>query len=208
MAQSDHFKAKVVLLGEGAVGKTSIVTRYVKNTFNNQHVMTLQAAFLQKTLNLGGRQITLNLWDTAGQEQYHALGPIYYRGSHAAVVVYDITDANSFTKAQNWVKELRKIVGDGIVVAVVGNKADIIKNRAVEEFQAEEYAASVGAKHYYASAKMNTGIQELFLDISKRLLLANPQQPPEPLESKRASRAIVVEDEQQQQQQDGGGCSC
>jgi len=161
---------KVVLLGEGCVGKTSLVVRYVNNAFNDNHLTTIQASFLTKRLNINGEKVMLSIWDTAGQERFHALGPIYYRESHGALLVYDITDIDSFQKVKNWVKELRKILGTDIVLAIVGNKFDLEKNRVVSLESAEMYAASVGAKHYHTSAKLNKGLEELFVDLTKRML--------------------------------------
>jgi len=92
------YNFKIVLLGEGCVGKTSCVLRYVEDAFNDKHLTTLQASFLTKKLNIRGKRVTLNIWDTAGQERFHALGPIYYRDADGAVLVYDITDTDSFGK--------------------------------------------------------------------------------------------------------------
>ena len=114
-----------MLLGEGRVGKTCLCLRYVNGTFSSEQESTIQATYLEKRLNVGKRAVTLNIWDTAGQERFHALGPIYYRDSHGAVLVYDITDRDSFTKVRHWVKELRKIVGQAIVLVIAGNKADM-----------------------------------------------------------------------------------
>jgi len=161
---------KIVLLGEGCVGKTSVVLRYVNNAFNDQHNSTIQASFLTKRLNIDGEKISLAIWDTAGQERFHALGPIYYRDANGALLVYDITDIDSFQKVKNWVKELRKMLGTDICLAIVGNKFDLDKNRVVSVEEAEMYAASVGAKHYHTSAKLNKGIDELFLDLTKRMI--------------------------------------
>ncbi|XP_055335640.1 ras-related protein Rab-21-like [Paramacrobiotus metropolitanus] len=166
----NSYDFKLVLLGEGCVGKTSLVLRYVENRFNEKHESTLQASFLNKKLNIGGKRINLAIWDTAGQERFHALGPIYYRDSQGALLVYDITDEDSFQKVRNWVKELRKMLGNDAVLAIVGNKIDLEKQRHVPVETAEEYAASVGAKHFHTSAKQNKGIEELFLDLSKRML--------------------------------------
>lgn len=167
---SQRISFKVVLLGEGAVGKTSLVLRYVENKFNDKHVSTLQASFLTKRLNIAGRRVNLALWDTAGQERFHALGPIYYRDSNGALLVYDITDEDSFKKVKTWVKELRKMLGDDICLRIVGNKTDMDKDRHVSVEEAESYAESVGAKHFHTSAKLNKGIEELFLDLSKAML--------------------------------------
>lgn len=174
-AGRESHQFKVVLLGEGCVGKTSIVLRYCEDKFNDKHLTTLQAAFLTKKLSVGGKRVTLAIWDTAGQERFHALGPIYYRDSHGAILVYDITDEDSFQKVRNWVKELRKMLGDDISLCIVGNKADLEKNRHVSKEEAEEYAQSVGAKHFSTSAKLNRGIEELFLDVTKRMLDSRPK---------------------------------
>jgi len=163
---------KIVLLGEGCVGKTSLVLRYVEDKFHDKHFSTIQASFLTKKINLEGRRVTLAIWDTAGQERFHALGPIYYRESHAAILVYDITDQDSFVKVQNWVKELKRILGDKVVLAIVGNKTDLEKDRNVPIEEALQYSKLVGATHFQTSAKMNCGIEELFLEITQQLLKA------------------------------------
>ena len=106
----DALDAQVVLLGEGRVGKTSLLLRYVENTFSETQTPTVQATYLSKRVALeNDGAATLNVWDTAGQERFHALGPIYYRDADAAVLVYDITDSDSFDRVKSWVKELRQI---------------------------------------------------------------------------------------------------
>jgi len=169
-APAKSYNFKVVLLGEGCVGKTSCVLRYVEDKFNDKHITTLQASFLNKKINLKGKRINLSVWDTAGQERFHALGPIYYRDSNGAILVYDITDEDSFQKVKSWVKELRKMLGQDISLVIAGNKIDMEKNRHVSVEMAEEYAASVGAKHFHTSAKLNQGIDELFLDLSQSMV--------------------------------------
>lgn len=90
-----------------------------------------------KKINIGGKRINLSIWDTAGQEKFHALGPIYYRGSNGAILVYDITDEDSFQKVKNWVKELRKMLGTEICLVIAGNKTDLDKDRHVTVEEAE-----------------------------------------------------------------------
>ncbi|XP_034433684.1 ras-related protein Rab-21 isoform X2 [Hippoglossus hippoglossus] len=121
------YSFKVVLLGEGCVGKTSLVLRYCENKFNDKHITTLQASFLTKKLNITGKRVNLAIWDTAGQERFHALGPIYYRDSNGAILVYDITDEDSFQKVKNWVKELRKMLGNEICLCIVGKLSHILQ---------------------------------------------------------------------------------
>eukprot|EP00293_Proteomonas_sulcata_P003010 CAMPEP_0184320420 /NCGR_PEP_ID=MMETSP1049-20130417/113906_1 /TAXON_ID=77928 /ORGANISM="Proteomonas sulcata, Strain CCMP704" /LENGTH=214 /DNA_ID=CAMNT_0026640917 /DNA_START=167 /DNA_END=811 /DNA_ORIENTATION=+ len=170
MAATDKQNFKVVLLGEGRVGKTSITLRYVNNAFSDKQQATIQASFLSKKLTLGDTTCNLAIWDTAGQERFHALGPIYYRDADGALLVYDTTDAESFGKVKAWVKELRKMVGTEIVLCIAGNKIDMTKERQVEQKEAEEYADSVGAVHFNTSAKLGRGIDETFLELTKRML--------------------------------------
>lgn len=100
-------------------------------------IFLCQASFLVKKINIGGKRINLSIWDTAGQEKFHALGPIYYRGSNGAILVYDITDEDSFQKVKNWVKELRKMLGADICLMIAGNKTDLEKERHVTIEEAE-----------------------------------------------------------------------
>ena len=167
MAQPGQ-RFKVVLLGEGRVGKTSILLRYTKGEYNDRQVSTLQASYIDKKVSIKGTTAHLSVWDTAGQERFHALGPIYYRDADGALLVYDITDAESFNRTKKWVKELRKIVGTDITLSIAGNKTDLEKNRAVNEEEAIEYANSVGATHFHTSAKANKGLNEVFDDLSKK----------------------------------------
>ena len=124
-------KFKTVLLGEGRVGKTSILLRYINNTFSEKQSSTFQASYQEKILNIGNNSVSLAIWDTAGQERFHALAPIYYRDSNAAILVFDITDKTSFQKVQHWVEELRKIVGKDIVLIIAANKIDLENKRQV-----------------------------------------------------------------------------
>jgi len=172
------YNFKVVLLGEGCVGKTSCVLRYVEDQFNDRHVTTLQASFLNKKINIRGKRVSLSIWDTAGQERFHALGPIYYRDADGAILVYDITDADSFSKVKTWVKELRKMLGaENICLAIVGNKIDLEKQRHVDAELAQEYASSVGAHHFHTSAKLNRGVEELFLNLTQKMIVKADSKP-------------------------------
>jgi len=196
------FNFKVVLLGEGCVGKTSMVLRYVEDKFNDKHITTIQASFLSKKLNISGKRLNLSIWDTAGQEKFHALGPIYYRESNGAVLVYDITDQDSFQKVKNWVVELRRMLGESVTLVIAGNKSDLDKQRTVLQEDAERYAESVGAKHYCTSAKLNRGIEDMFLDLCQSMIEQSElvrNDTGNPLRSGRSGErgsVVVVDDEQ------------
>ena len=160
---------KICLLGEGRVGKTSILLRYVREVFDDRQASTLTASCLDKTVPLGGGESArVTIWDTAGQERFHALGPLYYRDADGALLVYDITDEASFRRVQDWVRELRKMLGDDIAIAICGNKADMEKARNVSAKDVLDYCASIGGSHHLTSAKLGTGIQEAFAELLKR----------------------------------------
>jgi len=153
----------IVICHVGCVGKTSLVLRYMEDKFNTQHLSTLQASFVTKKVSLPDeRRAQLNIWDTAGQERFHALGPIYYRGSDGALLVYDITDQDSFQKVKSWVRELKQMRGSEIALIIVGNKTDLEEQRAIAYDTALRYAQTVGAQYVETSAKENEGVTELF----------------------------------------------
>ncbi|KAL9939441.1 hypothetical protein V8E36_001258 [Tilletia maclaganii] len=132
--------AKVVILGSQGVGKTSMVHRYTVESFNPRATpSTIGAQFSTKKVLCDGVKVRLQLWDTAGQERYKSMMPLYYRGSHAAVIVYDITSRQSFEDVKDWVEELRKNMADDLVIHIVGSKLDLAKNsRAVEFHEARD----------------------------------------------------------------------
>mmetsp|Transcript_4293 Transcript_4293/g.15446 ORF Transcript_4293/g.15446 Transcript_4293/m.15446 type:complete len:205 (+) Transcript_4293:299-913(+) len=168
MSASKDFK--VVLLGEGRVGKTSLVLRYVKDEFTDNRPPTCEASFLSKRLTVDGQPCNLNIWDTAGQERFHALGPIYYRDADAALLVYDITDTESFDRVKAWVKELRSMAGKDIIITLAANKCDLEKNRQVSTEDGERYANSIDAQIFNTSAKLNKGVEQAFLNVTRRLV--------------------------------------
>ncbi|KZT06857.1 GTP-binding protein ypt5 [Laetiporus sulphureus 93-53] len=120
-------QVKLVLLGEAAVGKSSVVLRFVNNEFQPNKEPTIGAAFLTQKCRLEDRILRYEIWDTAGQERFHSLAPMYYRNAQAAVVVYDVTKASSLEKAKTWVKELQRQANPNIVIALAGNKVDLVQ---------------------------------------------------------------------------------
>ncbi|KAH7100542.1 ras-domain-containing protein [Auriculariales sp. MPI-PUGE-AT-0066] len=127
-------EAKVVVMGMTGVGKTSLVVRYCEGKFQpTSTTSTTGALFVTKKVVVEGFKVRLQLWDTAGQERFRSMAPIYYRNSHAALVVYDITDANSFEDVRGWLEELKKNCTDDLIIYIVGSKADLSKRRAVTQ---------------------------------------------------------------------------
>ncbi|CAK9207234.1 unnamed protein product [Sphagnum jensenii] len=195
-SNSSSSTIKLVLLGDGRVGKTSLVLRYVENVFSDKQVATVQASYLTKRLTVDGQSVTLSIWDTAGQERFHALGPIYYRDADAALLVYDLLCKDSFDRVQSWVKELRKMAPNNIVLAIAGNKSDMDKMQHVNVGDTERYAESIGATHFVTSAKLNAGINEVFLDVAHRVLEQRKSHGPETATVNPRRRSVVIVDKQ------------
>uniref|UniRef100_A0A8U7MMC3 RAB6A, member RAS onco family n=1 Tax=Corvus moneduloides TaxID=1196302 RepID=A0A8U7MMC3_CORMO len=122
-------KFKLVFLGEQSVGKTSLITRFMYDSFDNTYQATIGIDFLSKTMYLEDRTIRLQLWDTAGQERFRSLIPSYIRDSAAAVVVYDITNVNSFQQTTKWIDDVRTERGSDVIIMLVGNKTDLADKR-------------------------------------------------------------------------------
>ncbi|CAH0478221.1 unnamed protein product [Peronospora belbahrii] len=178
MADSSNSKArevKVVLLGDTGVGKSSLVLRFVTNNFRPYSESTIGASFMSKMIVVNDTPIKYQIWDTAGQEKYHSLAPMYYRGAAAAIVVYDITRKQSLTTLKNWVKELKQLGPDNIVIAIAGNKSDLEEKREVPASQARAYAEEIGALFIETSAKEDTNVSDLFIQISQALPIASAE---------------------------------
>jgi len=172
---SKQFQFKLVLLGESAVGKSSLVLRFVKDQFDDYRESTIGAAFLTQTVTLDNQTtVKFEIWDTAGQERYKSLAPMYYRNANCAVVVYDITQATSLEKARTWIRELQRQADPSIVIALCGNKLDLAARRQVSQEEAKKYAEEEGLMWTETSAKTGEGVAEIFTEIAKKLPLTAP----------------------------------
>ncbi|KAI8984195.1 ras family-domain-containing protein [Mycotypha africana] len=183
-----------IVIGESAVGKSSLVIRFVDREYTENREPTIGAAFLTQKCTMDDRTIKYEIWDTAGQERFHSLAPMYYRNAQAAIVMYDITKAPTLDKAKGWVKELQRQANSQIVIALVGNKLDLCENddeveadneneneeqngnayngsRQVTYEEASAYAQEAGLLFFETSARTGMNVDEVFTDIAKNIPL-------------------------------------
>jgi len=168
-SSSSISKYKLVFLGEQAVGKTSIITRFMYDTFDQAYQATIGIDFLSKTLYMDDRTVRLQLWDTAGQERFRSLIPSYIRDSSAAVIVYDVTNKTSFENTKRWIDDVRAERGDDVVLALVGNKTDLAEERQVTTEEGEARAKEHGLLFVETSAKAGMNVKSLFRQIATNL---------------------------------------
>ena len=133
-------KVQTSIFGRPGVGKTSIITRFMYDSFDTAYQATIGIDFLSKTMYLDDRTVRLQLWDTAGQERFRSLIPSYIRDSSVAVIVYDITNRKSFANTAKWIEDVRAERGDDVVIMLVGNKTDMSDRRQVSVEEAEKKA--------------------------------------------------------------------
>ncbi|XP_041952559.1 ras-related protein Rab-6B-like isoform X2 [Alosa pseudoharengus] len=153
-------KFKLVFLGEQSVGKTSLITRFMYDSFDNTYQATIGIDFLSKTMYLEDRTVRLQLWDTAGQERFRSLIPSYIRDSTVAVVVYDITNVTSFQLTSKWIEEVRSERGSDVIIMLVGNKTDLEEKRQISTEEGERKARELSVMFIETSAKNGCNVKQ------------------------------------------------
>ncbi|KAI8878736.1 ras-related protein rab-like protein-6A [Backusella circina FSU 941] len=162
-------KFKLVFLGEQSVGKTSLITRFMYDTFDSTYQATIGIDFLSKTMYLEDRTVRLQLWDTAGQERFRSLIPSYIRDSSVAVIVYDISNRESFLNTTKWIDDVRSERGNEAIVVLVGNKTDLNEKREVTTEEGEKRANELKVMFVETSAKAGFNVKILFRKIAQAL---------------------------------------
>jgi len=163
---------KITLLGNPGVGKTCIISRYIDDVFEENNAPTIGANYSEKIIKKNGKEYELNIWDTAGQEKFHALGKHFYKEAYIVCLVYDITSQESLEQLKSiWYPDLLKYGEKYTILAVVGNKSDLYENdKLADENFAKNFAKEIGATFILTSAKSGEGIEKLFDTLTDRFL--------------------------------------
>jgi len=168
MNPDSQYKFKITLFGPGGVGKTSLLLRYIKDYFSDDLKKTIGSNFLIKDVELEGKNVRLLLWDIGGQPQFHKLRTIYFKGSNAALGVFDLSSSQSLLKIPGWVSSIKKTVKKTIPMVLLGNKVDL--EREVDREEAEDLAKRLNCEYMETSAKTGENVESAFEKIAKACL--------------------------------------
>ena len=182
--QEYDYLFKLLLIGNSSVGKSSLLYRFVDNSWDENFVPTIGVDFVRiyinniyiqklKTLEINGKKVKLQIWDTAGQERFKNITASYYRGGHGVLVVYDITDRESFTNLNSWLIEIEKNANKNVFKLLIGNKSDLESQRQVQFDEGKAFAESNGMKFIETSAKTDQKVKEAFETLTKEIIKDN-----------------------------------
>ena len=168
-----EFIFKVLLLGDSNVGKSSLFLRFVDDIWNDTFVPTIGVDFKIKTLEIDQKKIKMQIWDTAGQERFKNIIASYYRGAHGILLIYDVTEKDSFKNLSNWLIEIEKNANKNVLKVLIGNKTDLEEKRVISYNQGKEFADMYGLKYIETSAKKNMNVREAFETLGREIMVAN-----------------------------------
>jgi Ras-related protein Rab-1A len=165
---------KILIIGDSSVGKSNLLLRFSDNIFHDTFLPTIGVDFKIRNVTVGDKSIKLNIWDTAGQERFKTITAAYYKGAHGIILVFDITDRDTFNNISSWLGEIRKHAGPNVVRLLVGNKCDLDSDRKVTQREAKEFAESQGMTYIETSAKARINVDEAFMTLTKQVYEALP----------------------------------
>jgi small GTP-binding protein len=188
---------KILLLGDSSVGKTCLLLRYSDDTFTENHISTIGLDYRFKLVTLeNDKKVKLQIWDTAGQDRFRAITKNYYKGAHGIILVYDVTNINSFNNIKSWVSQIRENTTDKIKITFVGNKIDNEDLRKISTEEGEKLAAEYDAKFFETSAKENIRVIEVFNYITEEINNQNHKKEGESIEKKKNKpNTLIVSEE-------------
>lgn len=187
---------KIILLGEGSVGKTSLMFQFADNKFSDDTMSTIGIDFKTKIININGKQVKLQLWDTSGQEKFRAITKQYIRGAQGILIVFDVSRIDTFHLTKNWINSIHEIMYTVVDLVLVGNKNDLQRSVSLET--AQNFANEYQIPYFETSAKNNVNVDELFQYIGEKIY-------------KRVSESVVTSEKTvdfNEEKQEKSSCNC
>ncbi len=163
--QQRQYVLKVCVVGDGAVGKTSLIIRYTEGHFRESYIMTVGTSFAVKELNFGDTLVRLQLWDLAGQPHFSSVRPVFYRGAAGVILVYDVTRRRTFEAIPEWFSEVSQVTGT-VPTVLLANKVDLVDQRQATTEEGMAYAQQLGWGYFETSAKEGQGVTDAFRQIA------------------------------------------
>lgn len=160
---------KLLLIGDSGVGKSCLLLRFADDTYTESYISTIGVDFKIRTIELDGKTIKLQIWDTAGQERFRTITSSYYRGAHGIIVVYDVTDQESFNNVKQWLQEIDRYASENVNKLLVGNKCDLTTKKVVDYTTAKEYADQLNIPFLETSAKNATNVEQAFMTMAAEI---------------------------------------
>lgn len=160
---------KMLIIGDSGVGKSCLLLRYADNEFSEYYISTIGVDFKIRTIEMDKKIIKLNMWDTAGQDRFKTITSTFYRGAHGVMIVFDVTDMESFQNVRGWLNEIDKYGGVHVAKLLVGNKADLTNKRVVTFEMAQEFANRMGMSYLETSAKTASNVEPAFLTMTAEM---------------------------------------
>jgi len=170
MSETYDYLFKFIVIGDASTGKSCILHRFTENKFKENSTHTIGVEFGSKIVQVGGKTVKLQIWDTAGQERFHSVTRSYYRGTAGALVVYDMTNRESYTHVAKWLKDAKELSSPEITLILVGNKRDRESDRDVTFLEASQFSQENNLKFVETSAFNGEGIEEVFLQCARSIL--------------------------------------
>ena len=169
MANKYNYLFKYIIIGDPSVGKSNLLMKFAHNKFTDEYQATIGVEFGAKNITFNNQIYRIQIWDTAGQENFRSITRAYYKNSVCAMVVYDITNRDSFEHIQNWIQDVKDQSPKTVLIVLVGNKIDLEENRAVSYDEGSEFATKNGLIFEETSAKTGQGIEEIFMKSAKEI---------------------------------------
>ncbi|KAI0085953.1 P-loop containing nucleoside triphosphate hydrolase protein [Irpex rosettiformis] len=205
MPEGYDYLFKLLLIGDSGVGKSCLLLRFAEDAFTDSYLSTIGVDFKIRTIELDGKTVKLQIWDTAGQERFRTIAAAYYRGAHGIIVVYDVTDGESYEHIKSWLTEIDRYATEGVHKLLVGNKADLAERRVVQHGAAQEFAAQLDIPLLETSAKTAAGVEDAFIAMAKQIK-ESVDSTPEPSNNSKSGNVTVGRS--LETEKDSEGCAC